>query len=145
MSETLHCGRNSHSRIWGPADVDTLVSAAVQSLDGGDTSGDLYVGGHLEVDGNLTLGSDTLHLDIRAGDDLDQIRITGEGRILGEVGTLSGIERTATLRASGPAIAIVLNEAELERFLTMNPAMALRVIRSMAHRLATARTNEKDD
>jgi len=66
-------------------------------------------------------------------------RVTGEGRILGEVGTLSGIERTATLRASGPVLAIVLNEAELERFLTVNPAMALRVIRSMAHRLSTAR------
>ncbi len=65
-------------------------------------------------------------------------RTTGEGRILGDVATLAGRPRTATLRASGPVWAIVLNEAELERFLSSNPAIALRVIRSMAHRLAAA-------
>ncbi len=77
--------------------------------------------------------------------DREITRITGEGRIVGEVGTLSGIERTATLRAAGSVLAIVLNEAELERFLTVNPAMALRVIRSMAHRLSSAPNSEKSD
>ena len=75
--------------------------------------------------------------------DREITRATGEGRILGDVGTLSGRPRTATLRASGTVWAIVLNEAELERFLTSNPAMALRMIRSMAHRLGAAGDPEK--
>ncbi len=76
-------------------------------------------------------------------DDREITRATGEGLILGDVGTLAGRPRTATLRAAGEAWAIVLNEAELERFLTSNPAMALRVIRSMAQRLAAAPGAEK--
>ena len=37
----------------GNTDVDALVSAAVQSLDGGDTSGDLYVGGAANMAGQF--------------------------------------------------------------------------------------------
>jgi CRP-like cAMP-binding protein len=44
--------------------------------------------------------------------------------------------RTATLRAAGTVWAVVLNAAELERFVTSNPAMGLRVIRSLARRLS---------
>ena len=76
-------------------------------------------------------------------DDREITRATGEGRILGDIGTLTGCGRTATLSAAGPVWCIVLNEAELERFLTSNPAMALRVIRSMAQRLSSARGTEK--
>ena len=76
-------------------------------------------------------------------DDREVTRVSGEGRILGEVGTLTAQSRTVTFQASGPVWAIALNEAELERFLTSNPAMALRVIRSMAQRLSTAPAAEK--
>jgi serine/threonine protein kinase len=63
-------------------------------------------------------------------------RVSGEGSFLGEVATLTSLGRTATLRASGTAWAVVLNAAELERFVTSNPAMGLRVIRSLARRLS---------
>jgi len=63
-------------------------------------------------------------------------RVSGEGSFLGEVATLAGLGRTVSMRAAGTVWAVVLNAAELERFVTANPAMGLRVIRSMAHRLA---------
>jgi hypothetical protein len=63
-------------------------------------------------------------------------RVSGEGRFLGEVATLTGMPRTATMHAVGTVWVCVLNAAELERFVTCNPAMGLRVIRSMALRLA---------
>ena len=63
-------------------------------------------------------------------------RISREGSFLGEVATLASMPRTATMEASGAVWVCVLNAAELERFLTCNPAMALRVIRYMAHRLS---------
>jgi serine/threonine protein kinase len=63
-------------------------------------------------------------------------RVSGEGNFLGEVATLMSMPRTATLRAAGTVWAVVLNAAELERFVTSNPAMGLRVIRSLARRLS---------
>jgi CRP-like cAMP-binding protein len=70
-------------------------------------------------------------------------RVSGEGSFLGEVGTLMSMPRTATLRAAGPAWAVVLNAAELERFVTSNPAMGLRVIRSLAKRLSVQKPSDK--
>jgi len=70
-------------------------------------------------------------------------RVGGEGTFLGEVATLMSLPRTATLRASGPAMALVLNAAELERFVTSNPAMGLRVIRSLALRLSKQPPSDK--
>jgi CRP-like cAMP-binding protein len=52
------------------------------------------------------------------------------------VATLTSMPRTATLRSAGTVWAVVLNAAELERFVTSNPAMGLRVIRSLARRLS---------
>ncbi len=65
-------------------------------------------------------------------------RVSREGSFLGEVATLTSLPRTATMVASGAVWAVVLNAAELERFVTANPAIGLRVIRSLAHRLAKA-------
>jgi len=70
-------------------------------------------------------------------------RVTGEGSFLGEVATLMSLPRTATLRAAGAAWAVVLNAAELERFVTSNPAMGLRVIRSLARRLSKQPPSDK--
>jgi CRP-like cAMP-binding protein len=44
--------------------------------------------------------------------------------------------RTATMHAGSEVYAIVLNTAELERLATANPAIGLRMIRTLAHRLA---------
>jgi serine/threonine protein kinase len=70
-------------------------------------------------------------------------RVSGEGNFLGEVATLMSLPRTATLRAAGGLAAVVLNAAELERFVTSNPAMGLRVIRSLARRLARQPPSDK--
>lgn len=70
-------------------------------------------------------------------------RVRGEGSFLGEVAALTSMPLTATFRASGTVWACVLTAADLERFITFNPAMGLRVIRSMAHRLSRLRP-EKD-
>ena len=61
---------------------------------------------------------------------------TREGTFLGEVTALTGTSRTATLRAEGPVWAIVLNAAELEKFVTCNPAVGIRLIKSLAERVA---------
>jgi hypothetical protein len=69
---------------------------------------------------------------------LEITRVSREGSFLGEVATLTSMPRTASLRAQGRVFAVVLNAAELERFVTANPAIGLRVIRTLAHRLAEA-------
>lgn len=63
-------------------------------------------------------------------------RVSREGAFLGEVATLTGLERTASMQAMGTVWVCALNAAELERFVTCNPAIGLRVIRSMAERLS---------
>ena len=73
----------------------------------------------------------------RAGKEIT--RVSREGTFLGEVATLTSMPCTASLRAAGTVWACVLNAADLERFVTCNPAMGLRVIRSMAQRLARLR------
>lgn len=60
---------------------------------------------------------------------------TREGTFLGEVGTLTGQARTATMQAEGKVYARVMNASQLERFVTTNPAVGVRLIRSMAERL----------
>lgn len=58
-----------------------------------------------------------------------------EGTFLGEVSALTGNRRTATLRARGDVVLRVMNASQLERFVTRNPAIGVRLIRSMAERL----------
>lgn len=70
----------------------------------------------------------------RAGREL--ARVEREGSFLSEVATLTSMPRTASMHAAGPVWAVVLNAAELERFVTANPAIGLRFIRTLAHRLA---------
>jgi hypothetical protein len=70
----------------------------------------------------------------RAGEEI--ALLSREGTFLGEVATLTGLERTASMTALGTVWACVLNAAELERFVTCNPAIGLRVIRDMARRLS---------
>lgn len=57
-----------------------------------------------------------------------------EGSFLGENATLTGRPRTATIQALGPVCAIMFNAAELEQFVITNPAVGIRLIKSLAIR-----------
>ena len=59
-----------------------------------------------------------------------------EGTFLCAVSTLTGAPREVTLRARGPVWCCIFNEAELEQMVTCNPAVAVRMIRTLAARLA---------
>ena len=59
-----------------------------------------------------------------------------EGSMLCAISTLTEAPREVTLRARGPVWACVFNEAELERLITCNPAVAVRMLRSFATRIA---------
>jgi serine/threonine protein kinase len=59
-----------------------------------------------------------------------------EGTFLCVVSTLTGVSREVTLRARGTVWCCIFNEAELEQVVTTNPAVAVRMIRSLAARLA---------
>ncbi len=61
---------------------------------------------------------------------------TREGALLGAISTLTGAPRQLTLRAEGPVWVCIFNEAELEQLVTCNPAVAVRMIRNMAGRIA---------
>ncbi len=58
-----------------------------------------------------------------------------EGTFLGEVSTLTGTSRTASMRAQGEVWTLMFNAAELEQFVTSNPALGMRMIKSLAERL----------
>lgn len=60
-----------------------------------------------------------------------------EGTFLGAISTLTGARRHATLRAVGDTWCCLFNEAELEQLVTCNPAVAVRMVRSMADRIAS--------
>jgi len=78
----------------------------------------------------------------RAGREI--ARVFREGSFLGEVATLTSMGRTASMHAAGAVWAVVLNAAELERFVTANPAIGLRFIRTLAHRLAKLPSADAD-
>jgi serine/threonine protein kinase len=59
-----------------------------------------------------------------------------EGTLLGEVSALTGGRRTATLRALDTVWLRALNASQLEEVLVAEPAIALRLLRQMATRLA---------
>ncbi len=59
-----------------------------------------------------------------------------EGNMLGAISTLTGAKREVTLRADGPVWVCIFNEAELEQLATCNPAVAVRMIRNLAGRVA---------
>lgn len=60
---------------------------------------------------------------------------TREGTFLGEIATLTGTERTATLRARKPVIGCVFNAAELEEFLSFHPALSNRLLKLVCERV----------
>lgn len=67
-----------------------------------------------------------------------------EGAFLGAISTLTAAERRSTLRAEGTVWACIFNEAELEQFITCNPSVAVRMLRSMARRIASGPSRHSD-
>ncbi len=59
-----------------------------------------------------------------------------EGAFLGEVAALTGGQRTADLRARGPVVVMVLDLMGLERLVAGNPAVGVRLVHTLAERLA---------
>jgi len=72
---------------------------------------------------------------VERGDQLVDVE-TREGSLMGAISTLTGAPRLVTLRAAGPVWACIFNEAELEQLVTCNPAVAVRLVRNMAARIA---------
>jgi len=62
----------------------------------------------------------------------------GPGDFFGEVATLDGGPRTATVVASTDVELLVLNRIEFERLVKSSPEIAHRMLRTMAHRLRQA-------
>jgi serine/threonine protein kinase len=60
-----------------------------------------------------------------------------EGTFIGEVATLTGKVRTADVQAVGQVWTCVFNAAELERFIMCNPAVAIRMVRTLAMRVSS--------
>ncbi len=69
-------------------------------------------------------------------DDQEVATESREGTFLGAISTLTGARRHANLRAKGSTWCCLFNEAELEQIVTCNPAIAVRMVRSMADRIA---------
>ncbi|MDK2973445.1 MAG: eukaryotic-like serine/threonine-protein kinase [Candidatus Sumerlaeota bacterium] len=57
-----------------------------------------------------------------------------EGSMIGEVATLTGSHRTASLRAAGDLVALCLNQAELEDLVVRHGPLGLRLAKTMAER-----------
>lgn len=74
-------------------------------------------------------------VDVIRGDRVVDVE-NREGSMLCAISTLTGAPHQVTLRARGPVWACVFNEAELERLITCNPSVAVRMLRSFATRIA---------
>jgi serine/threonine protein kinase len=67
-----------------------------------------------------------------------------EGTFLCAVSTFTGVTRQVTLRARGDVWVCIFNEAELEQLVTCNPAVAVRMIRSLTNRIAESPPRHAD-
>ncbi len=89
---------------------------------------------HLLLSGRIEIESNGTVVDVEKE----------EGAFLGAICTLTGAERRVVLRADGTVWVCVFNEAELEQFATCNPAVAVRMLRGMASRIATGPKRHSD-
>lgn len=64
----------------------------------------------------------------------EDVFINREGSFIGENATLTGCPRTATIKAEGTVWALIFNAAEFEQFVVANPAVAIRLIKTLAMR-----------
>jgi serine/threonine protein kinase len=65
---------------------------------------------------------------------LPPLEVSREGSFLGENAALTGQPRTATLMAKGETWCLLFNAAELEQFVVSHPAVAIRLIKTLAIR-----------
>jgi serine/threonine protein kinase len=65
--------------------------------------------------------------------------VSDEGMILGEISALVGSPRTATLRAAGQTVMAVFKGAEMEQTARRMPALAVRIMKTLASRFAEER------
>jgi CRP-like cAMP-binding protein len=61
----------------------------------------------------------------------------GPGDFFGEIALVSRVPRTATVVTTSPAQALVIAEQSFERMLQLDPDIRLRVLGSLAERMAT--------
>ena len=80
---------------------------------------------------------------VERGEEIVAVEST-EGTFLCVVSTFTGVPREVTLRARGDVWVCIFNEAELEQLVTCNPAVAVRMIRSLANRIAEAPPRHTD-
>lgn len=59
-----------------------------------------------------------------------------EGTLMGAISTLTGAPRQVRMKARGTVWACIFNEAELEQLVTCNSSVAVRMIRTLATRIA---------
>jgi len=123
--------------------IETLVDPLWASICRGPGFDRYFV--HFE-DGEMIAGLSSpaqhtvLLLRGKIGVEVDDVEVaveSREGTFLGAISTLTGARRRANLRAKGPTWCCLFNEAELEQLVTCNPAIAVRMIRSMSDRIAS--------
>ena len=117
----------------GVLDDDAVEDVAFAEVVVKFDDGEVIAGGGQTVHHTFLLLSGTVEVE-RAGRVLDEE--SREGTFLCAVSTLTGVAREVTLRAKGTVWACIFNEAELEQLVTCNPAVAVRMIRTLAARLA---------
>jgi CRP-like cAMP-binding protein len=77
----------------------------------------------------------------RAGRVVNRI---GEGGFFGELAVLDPGPRTATVIAESPMFVLVLRAEQLEAVVRKSPAVAMTMLRSLAHRLRAATPDSPD-
>ncbi len=95
--------------------------------------GEVICGSGVQTHHTYVLLSGTIRVE-RDGETVEEEN--QEGTFLGHVSTLTGAAQEVTLRASTTVWACIFNEAELEQLVTCNPALAVRMIRGLATRVA---------
>ena len=145
-SQTLASARRQGA---DPADVQRVIAGIVDPLwssickaPGFDRYFARYDAGEVlasDIDGGFhtfLLLSGTVEV-VRGGKVVDVEE--REGSMMCAISTLTGAPRDVTLRARGPepVWTCVFNEAELEQLITCNPSVAVRMLRTLAKRVAS--------
>lgn len=73
------------------------------------------------------------------------LHTVGVGNMVGEIGFLDGLTRTATVQASGPATVIGLNREALEGLIDQDPWLVYRVMRAVIRSIYKVVTNLNRD